>query len=265
VRSYDFSDPAGVKETRFNDGGIANVPERFRNALKAALDVPGAPAQQQQQNSKPTASTQLPKGFEERLQWGKPVNGLRAALVRAPLLGRPQAGQIMDFHLVLQNVSTKPIRLVANSAAPNPRRITLKSKANGWIYSRLRAEKPTETDCNIEPREVAILPVVPNKLREEASTSLSRNLDIIFFADMEITKAPAGAWTGKIVTAEMHAAAAGRGLVPAKNDARKLFDIWNAGCRWDETIPGGLIGLLALRVKYLTSFQPGHPTTPALL
>lgn len=49
VRKYDFTNPAQVKETRFGPGSITNVPERFREALRAALDVPGAPVQQQEQ------------------------------------------------------------------------------------------------------------------------------------------------------------------------------------------------------------------------
>ena len=42
VRSYDFTHPAQVKETRFEPGSIDHVPAQFREALKAALDVPGA-------------------------------------------------------------------------------------------------------------------------------------------------------------------------------------------------------------------------------
>ena len=48
VRSYDFTTPAQVKETRFESGGIVNVPERFHEALKSAFDSPDAPVQQQQ-------------------------------------------------------------------------------------------------------------------------------------------------------------------------------------------------------------------------
>ena len=46
VRSYDFTNPAQVKETRIEPGSIDNVPERFREALRAVLDVPGTPAEQ---------------------------------------------------------------------------------------------------------------------------------------------------------------------------------------------------------------------------
>jgi len=46
VRKIDFTDPADVKETRFDDG-IVNVPEALRVAFRKAFDVPGAPVQQQ--------------------------------------------------------------------------------------------------------------------------------------------------------------------------------------------------------------------------
>ena len=46
VRGCDFTNPTQVTETRFEPGSIVNVPERFREALKAVLDVPGAPVEQ---------------------------------------------------------------------------------------------------------------------------------------------------------------------------------------------------------------------------
>src|SRR6185503_19688485 len=48
VRSYDFTNPAEVKETAFE--GLTRfdkVPKPIVDALRAALDVPGAPVQQQ--------------------------------------------------------------------------------------------------------------------------------------------------------------------------------------------------------------------------
>jgi hypothetical protein len=48
VRKIDFADPADVKETRYEDGGIVNVPEQLRDTFRKAFDVPGAPVQQQE-------------------------------------------------------------------------------------------------------------------------------------------------------------------------------------------------------------------------
>jgi hypothetical protein len=56
VRKIDFADPADVKETRFEDGGIVNVPQQLRDAFRKAFDVPGAPVQQQE-SQKPKEGT----------------------------------------------------------------------------------------------------------------------------------------------------------------------------------------------------------------
>jgi beta-lactamase regulating signal transducer with metallopeptidase domain len=275
VRRYDFTNAVKVKETRFEPGSIDNVPERFRKTLNKSLGVPHAPVQQQQQqqqpNSKPDgtenppsspdqkvdpktvppkpasrkpaspkASVKLEAGREDNLQWGKPTNGLRAALIRPPALGQADAEQSMDFSLVIQNVSKSPIRLMANASVPNPRRVTLKSKKRGWTYSRLKVEEPWQVDVVIQPREIVVLPMVPPEKRK--GTSVSRNFDVIFLGDMTIERAPPGAWTGTLVTADTYAAFAAHGLLPKHKDAKELFVYWNDGVRWNRKFPGGLIG-----------------------
>jgi len=49
VRSYDFTNPADVKETTLQEPDFDKVPKPIVDAFKAALDVPGAPVQQPQQ------------------------------------------------------------------------------------------------------------------------------------------------------------------------------------------------------------------------
>jgi hypothetical protein len=79
------------------------VPQPILDATRAAFDVPGALVQKQKSlEQQPDAK--LEPGREGNLQWGEPVNGLRAALIRPPALGLPEAGQSMDFSLVIQNV-----------------------------------------------------------------------------------------------------------------------------------------------------------------
>jgi hypothetical protein len=48
VRKINFTDPTHVQETQFEDGGIVNVPEQFRDAFSKAFEVRGAPVQQQE-------------------------------------------------------------------------------------------------------------------------------------------------------------------------------------------------------------------------
>lgn len=254
IRKVDFSNADDVKETLYEMDRInTDVPPRFRNALKVIVAA---------ESARSTASTKLPDGFERRLQWGEPVNGLRAALVRPPLLGLPEIKQVMDFHFVLQNVSDTPIRFAGNSAAPNPRRLSLRS--NKGTLSRLVVKQPSNVDVLIQPREVTVMRVVPVDGRT-GTGSLSRNTELSFVADMEIKEAPSGCWTGKIVAAEMFAAFAGSGLLPENRDARELFKIWNANTRWNGKLPGGLIGLLAESVTRFTDSNPTWKTTPQLL
>lgn len=252
VRSVNFSDPADVKTSRFEPGKVENIPDRFRNVLKPFLEQPVAP-----QTTR--AGLELEPETVDQLQWGRPTNGLRAALIRPPAIGLPEAEQSIDFLLVVQNVSKKPIRLVANPLTPNPRRLTVRSRSKGWTLFRLREVRPSRIDSVLKPGSVAVVDMAPPDFAK--GTSISRNLDLFFFADMTIEKVPPGAWTGTVVSGEMHAAFAAHGLVPKHPDARRLFEKWNQGVRWDRTIPGGLIAQLAASLRQFVEFNPTSALT----
>lgn len=262
LRSYDFTNPAEVKEMRFAPGSIDTIPERFRDGLQSLLIVP-VTSTKNRTTGKPSPGNRLNADTETRLQWGEPSNGLRAAIVRSPVFGKPEVTHTKDFELVVQNVSQASIRLTSNKSTSYRRRMTVRSKEHGWAMFRTVFDEPIPVDFSLQPGAVAVLALGPPE--RPKGTSISRNLDLVFFADMEITKAPAGAWTGKIASGEMFAALTGCGLLPIHKDARELFIDWNDGSRWNGTIPGGLIGQLATRVKHLTNFRPGHVTTPRLL
>ncbi|MDA1247938.1 MAG: DUF1549 domain-containing protein [Planctomycetota bacterium] len=256
VRKVDFANPAEVKETRFFEPAeLDEVPKPIVDATRAALAETGV----QPKVEKPESGAKLDPGREENLQWGQPVNGLRAALIRPPALGLPEGGQSLDFSLVIQNVTKTPIQLIASSLAPNPRGLTVLSREHGWILFRSKVEEPSEAEFLIQPREVVILRMFPPDQRK--GTSLSRNLDLIFYADMTIDQAPPGAWTGTLVAAGMHAAFAAHGLLPKHKDAQELFKLWNQGIRWSRTVPGGLIGLLADSVRLYTKNNPNSKST----
>lgn len=263
VRHCDFADPASVKETRFDEKeSFDEVPKRILEAARKAMPVPDS--LKPESVPKPLdGGAKLAPGKEALLQWGEPVNGLRAALIRPPALGSPESRQTKDFQMVIQNVSKAPIRLVADATAPNPRELTLVSRKRGWVHSNTRVEEPSNVDFLLQPGDVAVL----DMLRREGpqGPSISRNLDVVFFGKMSISKAPPGAWTGTLATAGMQAAFAAHGLLPKHKDARALFVIWNQGIRWDRTFPGGLIGLLAEHVKSFTDSNPTWRTTPQLL
>ena len=81
-------------------------------------------------------------------------------------------------------------------------------------------------------------------------------------AEMSIEKAPAGAWTGKLVTG------ATRGSVdvipPKHKDAQALYQSWTTAARADGKIPGGVIAILADSVKTFIKNNPTWKTTPQL-
>jgi len=66
--------------------------------------------------------------------------------------------------------------------------------------------------------------------------------DLTFSAELEVEKAPAGAWTGKLVTADTSAAFAAYGLLPKHKDAQALFKVWSAGARGDGRFRARLSG-----------------------
>ena len=71
--------------------------------------------------------------------------------------------------------------------------------------------------------------------------------DYSLVADMEISKVPAGAWTGKLTTPDTRA---GVGADAPKNrKAQELFKVWLQHTRVNGKIPGGLIARVGERVK----------------
>jgi hypothetical protein len=75
------------------------------------------------------------------------------------------------------------------------------------------------------------------------------------FADIEIAKAPKGAWTGKLVTPETRA---GVGAAAPKNrKAQELFKVWLAHARTNGKIPGGCVARLGDKVSQFVRANTG--------
>lgn len=260
VRKYDFTHPAQIKETQVKRGGILDLPEHLRAAMRKTFDVPGAPVQQQNQRG-PKEGTRLEPGTEERLQWGTAVGGLRAALVRPQAFGEPAVNELFDFRLVVQNVSEATIRFSTGSASPQTTRLIIYH--DGAATAAFHSSKPAGADWILTPRAAAVLRLFPERTPGSSMTAESPSMS--FTADLEIEKAPASTWSGKLVTAETFAAFAGYGLLPKQKDAKALFKVWNEGARSDGKIPGGLVGRLAESVTTFTKYNPTWATTPQLL
>jgi beta-lactamase regulating signal transducer with metallopeptidase domain len=219
----------------------------------------------EQKAADPTPPTRLDganlgPGIEERLQWGEATNGLRAALVRPQALGQPDAGEIFDLRLVVQNVSQTPIRFsTAFLAAESPR---LVFRERGVPLSAFTESKPVPAEFALKPREVAVLRLFKERLQGQSITGETRDASLT--AEFTVKKAPAGFWTGKLTTAEMAAGFAGYGLMPKHKDARAVFRMWNTNARADGKIPGALIGVLGESVKMFIKYNPTWETTPQL-
>jgi beta-lactamase regulating signal transducer with metallopeptidase domain len=208
----------------------------------------------------PVTVMKLNAGLEEKLQWGEAVNGLRAALVRPAALDEPAAHEVFDFKLVVQNVSGAPIHVSSTGATANTRYLKLRDSRG--ILSAHHDLEPPPVDFTLQPREVATMRLFKHST---AGDSISGNLGLTFVGEFKIEKAPAPAWSGRLVTADTAAIATGHGLLPKGEEAQMLFKRWSANARRNEQIPGAFIGLLADGITKFADMNPDWPTTPQLL
>lgn len=278
------------------DGAAASVKSRNTNVgrlvsgedgtlvfeIAASADEPGrsVPLQQrpdeQPEGKTPAESDATPKvqpgqPLPKKLEsapWGPAVNGLRMTLVWPPSHGEAGLGNAEEFHLVVQNVSDAEIRLFAGPAAPNPRRLVLRK--NGGILSALGDPRVMPGDWNLKPREVAFLRLfqVREKAPDGRPVDATIEEDVRAFpqysmtAEMNIDQAPAGAWTGKLVTGESRGSL--DGAPPRNESAQALYKTWMTAARKDGKIPGGVIALLGESVKTFIKNNPTLETTPGL-
>jgi hypothetical protein len=201
----------------------------------------------------PDAAAKLQPGTEQKLQWGEPAGGLRMALAWPPTLGEPAAGEVPDFFLAVQNVSEAPVRLCTTAEAPHERRLTFAT--SGVIQGRIVSSEPNGVDATLQPREVVFLRLFMESARETdrpphgamMASAVRQSPAMTLRADMEIAKAPAGAWTGKLVTPETRAGVGAD--APGNRKAQELFKVWLRHARVNGKIPGGLIARVGERVQ----------------
>ena len=158
LRRYEFADPVSIKETKLRTKDVSLLPEALRAGLLPVLSTVEKESPAPSSPKEPSARKSgivLPAQTEARLQWGQPVNGLRAALNEVPKSGEPKPESLLDFDLVVQNVSQKPIRLSTTADVPNLRRFHIMTK--GKIEASFVNEKPTDIDYLLHPREAAVL------------------------------------------------------------------------------------------------------------
>jgi hypothetical protein len=206
----------------------------------------------------PQHGTKLAAEIEDRLQWGEPANGLRAALIRPPALGEPDPGEYMDFKLIVQNVSAEAIQF--RRAGDTRTRLLL--CLNGRPVSATVENDPTPVAFLLKPGDAGVMRLFSH--RNEGPT-LTSEPALTCSAEVTVESAPAGVWSGKLGTAEFTAGFTAHGLVPKDKSAHALFTIWNAASRSNAKIPGALIGQLAEGILTFTKNNPTHETTPRFL
>lgn len=223
-----------------------------------------------QSATEPKAGSKLDSTIEERLQWGQPVNGLRAALITSPALGDRSADALgdrsadehFDFKLVIQNVTQAPVRL--NTSAAGSKRHWLLVSRDGEPLLATNDPQPADLDYRLEPGQVAVVRLFPPGRRRGANIAAGEP-GMTFMGELKVENAVQGAWSGTVRTADTSGVFTAYGRLPKDKDARELYKRWNAIARGDEKIPGALIGLLAQSIQTFTINNPTWETTPQLL
>ena len=209
---------------------------------------------QQKQWPKQNPLATIQPGTEENLKWGDPVNGLRAAVVIRTSSDKPKAGEMPDLYVAVQNVSKAPIRLNDTLAEQQPRMLYLKS--DGKIQAGIGAKNPRLGDRMLQPGEVTFVLMYDSEPLADGRTTGSiiaegvlKDTHQSVVADMLIERAPAGAWTGKLVTGETSGSVASGEPQPKDAIAQTLYKVWQHGARMNGNIPGGFLGQLGQKVN----------------
>jgi hypothetical protein len=190
--------------------GVTTLASRI--AAEQAPAQSDRPATAEERLKTPTKGVKLAPAQEEKLKWGKPVNGLRAAVAIGPPPGKAKPGDMPIIYVVVQNVSKAPLRFT--DSAESPERRALHFKCDGRLQGVITTEAPTRTDVLLQPREVAFLLLFPPVPWEghKASAAIAdvalKDKRETLLVHMHIPRAPAGAWTGKLTTGETSGAAA---------------------------------------------------------
>ena len=239
---------------------------------KLAALIAAIPPQQREdliQNANTTMK--LPPDTIAKLKWGEPVKGLRMALAWPPALGDAFLGDTDYFQLVVQNVSENPIRFVTGDDAPNPR--SMRYREGERIVQSLSDPEAQKTDWRLAPGECGVLRLFSKEERGKDGKTISTLVEGDLAGStryhaigiMEVAKAPAGAWTGKLTTGPTRGSAdVADAPAPKHKDARALYEMWQRLARTNGDIPGALIGELAAGVNRFIKYNPTWETVPKL-
>jgi beta-lactamase regulating signal transducer with metallopeptidase domain len=241
--------------------------------LRAADDKPAEAPKPKAADVNPKNASKLDPATEERLAWGEPVNGLRAAIIIRNASDKPKPGDLPDLYIVLQNVSKAALNVTDLNVPANVRLRELRPKKDGRTLFILGVREPPLGDVTLAPREVAYLPMFDavTKLKVPTDPTLNEHTlgahiaeDVLkdphqsLVAAFQIDNAPAGGWTGKLVTGDATGALAAVATpLPRDKQGRALFNLWLDHARNNGNFPGGLVGRLGDNVKLFIKNNTG--------
>ncbi|WP_422928988.1 hypothetical protein [Singulisphaera sp. PoT] len=190
--------------------GLALTPMAM---LPAADEKPVAPAPNQE-SPKPKGGEKLRPKTEERLRWGKPVNGLRSSIVIRPSSDVSKSVDVPELFLVVQNVSEAPIHFSDATESPKLRELSLKNRGRTQLV--INDKKPTFADVVLQPREVVVLPMISTETKNPdgrtagsiIAEGVLKETQQTLVGTLTIESAKQGAWTGKLISGETSGEAA---------------------------------------------------------
>lgn len=239
--------------------------------LAAAVAIPIAMLRAADEKNEAKTGAKLQPDTATKLKWGEPVNGLRMALAWPPMFDDEVLGKDPCFQLVVQNVTDKDVRFTAGDDAQNPRKMLIREGER--IVQAISDPEVSGADWKLQPGQCGVLRLLTKEERDKdgtvPSSAIESDLSKIgryhAIVQMEIAKAPAGAWTGKLVSGQTRGSAdVAAAPAPKHKDARALYEIWQRHARANGDIPGALIGDLAAAVKTFIGYNPTWETVPKL-
>lgn len=256
-----FHDPSMSYDAEFK---FENVPAgSWKGTLTTAKSTGLDAAQPDLQLGSQLADTE-----EQKLQWGEPSNGLRAALAIRDSPGDPSTP---DLYLAVQNVKEVPVRLNDIVAAKGQRVLLIFRE--DLLQSKFRIDQPTMANVLLRPREVAFLLMAPKLVPDDTgkfskgqlmAKGMLRVPQMRLMAEMTVAKARPGGWTGKLVTGITGAANAKEGPLPKSKTAQALFKQWVANARLNGKIPGGQLRSLAKATSNFVGYNKEDKRAPKL-
>ena len=195
---------------------------------------------------------------EQHLDWSKPVNGLRAALMIKDTKEKGILGHKRQIFLVIQNVSDQPIRFCDTgieetdipAADVEGRKLYLNN--DGKIMFALQNTKSTNTDLVLQPHHIHFVDMFDSERAGEEgritgdllAAGIVKVPTQSLSAVLNIVHSPEGTWTGKLKTPATRGAFAAYGPMPTSTEAQTLFRHCMDHARLNGKIPGGIINRL---------------------